>query len=57
VKGANILVDNNGVVKLADFGASKKLEGLLTATNGLRSLTGTPYYMAPEVIRQAGHGR
>lgn len=57
IKGANILVDNIGVVKLADFGASKKLEGLVNSRNGPQSLTGTPYYMAPEVIRQTGHGR
>ena len=30
IKGANILVDNGGLVKLADFGASKKLEDLVT---------------------------
>ena len=29
VKGANLLVDTHGGVKLADFGASKKIEGLL----------------------------
>ena len=30
IKGANILVDNTGLVKLADFGASKKIEDLVT---------------------------
>lgn len=29
IKGANILVDNTGLVKLADFGASKKIEDLM----------------------------
>ena len=27
IKGANILVDNNGTIKLADFGAAKQLSG------------------------------
>lgn len=30
IKGANILVDNTGLVKLADFGASRKIENLAT---------------------------
>jgi serine/threonine protein kinase len=30
IKGANILVDNTGLIKLADFGASKKIEDLVT---------------------------
>jgi len=57
VKGANLLVDNNGVVKLADFGASRQLASLVTLSGGCQSVRGTPYWMAPEVIRQTGHGR
>ncbi|KAL3648939.1 Mitogen-activated protein kinase kinase kinase npk1 [Castilleja foliolosa] len=54
IKGANILVDNKGCIKLADFGASKKVEALATI-NGAKSMKGTPYWMAPEVIVQSGH--
>ncbi|KAK9804778.1 hypothetical protein WJX72_004880 [[Myrmecia] bisecta] len=57
VKGANILVDNTGLVKLADFGASKQIENLVTIDSGHKSIKGTPYWMAPEVIKQTGHGR
>lgn len=55
--GANILVDNDGTIKLADFGASKKLADLATISEGFKSIKGTPYWMAPEVIKQTGHGR
>ncbi|XP_077222723.1 mitogen-activated protein kinase kinase kinase NPK1-like isoform X3 [Tasmannia lanceolata] len=54
IKGANILVDNKGCIKLADFGASKKVVDLATMS-GAKSMKGTPYWMAPEVIRQTGH--
>ena len=57
IKGANILVDNSGVIKLADFGASKRLAEMVTTEGGHRSIKGTPYWMAPEVIKQTGHGR
>ncbi|CAG9465505.1 unnamed protein product [Pedinophyceae sp. YPF-701] len=57
IKGANILVDNAGTIKLADFGASRKIESLVTMGDGYRSIKGTPYWMAPEVIKQEGHGR
>ena len=57
IKGANILVANTGLVKLADFGASKKIEGLATMESGFKSVKGTPYWMAPEVITATGHGK
>lgn len=54
IKGANILVDNKGRIKLADFGASKQVLELATISEA-KSMKGTPYWMAPEVIRQTGH--
>lgn len=51
------LHDCRGTVKLADFGASKKIEDLATMASGSKSIRGTPYWMAPEVIKQTGHGR
>lgn len=59
VKGANILVDLEGVAKLADFGCSKSISvksGVMGAEN-FQTMLGTPYWMAPEVMRQEGHGR
>jgi len=49
IKGANILIDSSGVIKLADFGASKQVADLVYRGNGHVSLRGTPYWMAPEV--------
>jgi serine/threonine protein kinase len=46
IKGANLLVDVNGVVKLADFGMAKHLS---TVAPNL-SLKGVPW-MAPEVVQ------
>ncbi|CAH1415928.1 unnamed protein product [Lactuca virosa] len=46
IKGANLLVDANGVVKLADFGMAKHLSGQVHL-----SLKGSPYWMAPELLQ------
>nr|GMD99884.1 mitogen-activated protein kinase kinase kinase YODA [Ipomoea batatas] len=45
IKGANILVDPNGRVKLADFGMAKHITGQSCPL----SFKGSPYWMAPEV--------
>ncbi|XP_044506016.1 mitogen-activated protein kinase kinase kinase YODA-like [Mangifera indica] len=47
IKGANILVDPNGRVKLADFGMAKHIAGQSCTL----SFKGSPYWMAPEVIK------
>lgn len=47
IKGANILVDPNGRVKLADFGMAKHITGQSCPL----SFRGSPYWMAPEVIK------
>jgi mitogen-activated protein kinase kinase kinase len=57
IKGANLLVDSDGVVKLADFGCSKRLERSQSQEDMLTSLKGSVPWMAPEVIRQVRYGR
>ncbi|KGN50986.1 mitogen-activated protein kinase kinase kinase 1 [Cucumis sativus] len=51
IKCANILVDVNGSVKLADFGLAKA-----TKLNDVKSCKGTAYWMAPEVVNGKGQG-
>lgn len=55
--GANILRDSVGNVKLGDFGASRRLQTICLSGAGIMSVTGTPYWMSPEVISGEGYGR
>jgi mitogen-activated protein kinase kinase kinase len=65
IKGANILVDNKGSVKISDFGISKRVEAstLLNGPGGGKkgaqrvSLQGSVFWMAPEVVRQTAYTR
>ena len=56
LKGANILISKEGHVKLADFGASKVFNER-TLSDGFKSMYGSIYWMAPEVMKHTGYGR
>ena len=45
IKGGNILVENSGSVKLADFGASAKVA--MGDTQETTAIRGTPYFSPP----------
>ena len=50
LKPSNVLVDEYGALKLADFGLARPIP---TNVTGLRQVgPGTPHYMAPELFEQ-----
>jgi len=57
IKGANMLVDNKGGIKISDFGISKKVEDNLLPGNRAHrpSLQGSVFWMAPEVVKQTAY--
>ncbi|NWT53948.1 M3K19 kinase, partial [Erythrocercus mccallii] len=60
IKGSNVMLMPSGVIKLIDFGCARRLAwASLSGTRSelLRSVHGTPYWMAPEVITESGYGR
>ncbi|KAN0052971.1 hypothetical protein ACTA71_012452 [Dictyostelium dimigraforme] len=51
IKSANILLDETGQVKIADFGVSQQIQ----STFAKGSIAGTPYWMAPEILNQTNY--
>ena len=61
IKPENVLLDHNGVIKFVDFGAAKVIakrgRTKAVAKTQVNSMTGTPMYMAPEIITGSDKGR
>lgn len=53
LKLENILIDNEGYLKIIDFGLAK----ILKEDETTRTLCGTPEYLAPEMLDQKGHDK
>ena len=53
LKLENILVDEDGYIKIIDYGLAK----MLGDNEEAQSFCGTPEYLAPEMVSQSGHDK
>ena len=53
LKPSNVLLNEYGTLKLADFGLARKIVDLVQSDSD-QQRRGTPYYMAPELFQEGG---
>lgn len=54
LKPENVLLDNEGHIKLTDFGLSKQN---VIGNRNTYTFCGTPEYLAPEIVKGKGHNK
>jgi len=54
LKPENVLLDQEGYIRITDFGLSKPG---ISGNKGANSVCGTPEYLAPEILFRWGHGK
>lgn len=51
IKPENLIFNSKGFLHITDFGISRKFNHI-----PLMEMSGTPCYMAPEILMKSGHG-
>ena len=57
LKPENILMDGRGHIRLTDFGLAKEGVWGAGSDGGTTTFCGTPEYLAPEILKNEGHGK
>ncbi|CAN0923845.1 CBL-interacting protein kinase 2 [Linum grandiflorum] len=55
LKPENLLLDGDGILKVSDFGLAKSMNNRDKESMMLRTMCGTPAYVAPEVVSRRGY--